>query len=91
MAFGPETHRGSLKTHLSICPSISRCCEWYFSIFLSSCLPDIISFGLYFCPCIALCLSVAAQKHAVDAKGLPLQSEPTYLNWEHATQNASNN
>lgn len=59
----------------------------YFSLLASLTL----YYFLYFCPCIAHCLSVAAQKHAVDAKGLPLQSEPTYLNWEHATHNASDN
>lgn len=59
--------------------------------FLSSSLLYIILFSLYFCPCIAHCLSVAAQKHAVDAKGLPVQSEQPYLNWEHATHNVSDN
>lgn len=92
MAFGLETHRGSPQNTFKQNIPVFLGAENDISLFfLASCLLYIILFSLYFCPCIAHCLSVAAQKHAVDAKGLPLQSEPTYLNWEHATHNASNN
>lgn len=77
MAFGLESNRGKLTTHssrisLAVFLGAVNDISPYFS--LLACL-TLYYFSLYVYPCLAHCLSVAAQKRAVDEKGIPVQSE----------------